>query len=85
MKLAASNKSALTLKIIGYEFPEIEGHRYDSNWLIVEVTVTHPEGSWTASDPSLLTFEVTRLADWLENINDGKKVDDTIYFTEPNI
>jgi hypothetical protein len=85
MELTALNGSAFKLEILGYQFPEIETCKWDSNWLIIQVTVAHPKGNWTASDACLLTFEMARLADWLENIGDGKEVDATLHFLEPKL
>lgn len=85
MRLEASNGMAFELDILGYEFPQIETDSWDSNWLMIEVTVTHPDGNWKASDPSLTTFEVKELAYWLENIGEEKKVKSPLDFTEPNL
>src|SRR4051794_31710684 len=40
---------------------------------------------WSSGDPSLQTWEVQRLADWLEGIADGNYEDNLEYFIEPNI
>ena len=83
MYFAASDGSSFGLKIIGYEFPHLEQEDYDSNWLNIQIEVTTPEYSWSATEPSLLTYEVARLAEWLESVDQGKPVEDEIGFIEP--
>jgi hypothetical protein len=85
MKLIGANDQAFELRILGYEFPEIEDDKYDSNWLIIEVEVNHPKGSWIARDASLLTYEVDRLGRWLENIANNQQVNPLQSFMEPNL
>lgn len=85
MKLIASTGTAFELKILGYEFPDLETELYDSNWLVIQVHVSHPRGVWTATHPCLLTYEVAQLADWLEQVGAGQKVRAQIYFIEPNL
>ena len=85
MKLVSSTGSSFELRVIGYQFPNIENERCDSNWLIIEVSVVHPDGSWTARDPSLLTSEAMRLADWLIDVASGTNQKDYCSFIEPNL
>ena len=85
MRLASSTGSSLDLRVIGYQFPEIDNKRYDSNWLIIEVSVVHPDGNWTARDPSLLTFEAAHLVDWLTDILSGTNQTEYCSFIEPNL
>jgi hypothetical protein len=73
------------LEIVGYEFPEEAEAEYDSNWLMVRLSATLLEDSWTATDPFLLTYEVAELANWLEEIARGTAAEMEIGFTEPNI
>jgi hypothetical protein len=72
------------LEIVGYEFPEAEAE-YDSNWLLIRLSATLLEDSWTATDPFLLTYEVAELANWLEEIARGTAAEMEIGFIEPNI
>ena len=85
MKLSEDENTEFELKIIGYQFPDLENEPYDSDWLNITIRVKHPRGSWTATDPSLMTDEVQDLIDWLEAIADGQTVDSDAYFTEPNL
>lgn len=85
MQLAAADGQSLSLTIEGYQFPEETTADYDSNWLVVSVMVSHPRGAWQASDAALLTYEVARLADWLDA---AAKIDELLEpeeFTEPNL
>lgn len=73
------------MKVVGYQFPHLENERYDSDWLNVRIRVKLPEVSWVATDPSLLTWELERLIEWLESIADGERVNAEESFTEPNL
>ena len=54
MKLQSKNGNSFSLEIVGYQFPEITDCDYDSNWLVIQIAVTNPDGTWTARDPSCL-------------------------------
>src|SRR5262245_17587543 len=73
------------LRIAGYQFPDDATSDYDSNWLVVEGSVRHPRGGWLFRDPSLLTYEVARLADWLEAVAAGAESQPWCGFIEPNL
>jgi hypothetical protein len=73
------------LRIAGYQFPGDATSDYDSNWLIVEGAAQHPRGDWTFRDSSLLTYEVARLADWLEAVAAGTEPEPWCGFIEPNL
>lgn len=85
MHLRASDGSAFRLAILGYEFPETEHDLHDANWLRIHIDVACPRGRWEATSPCLLTWEVTRLANWLEAADAGEAVDPEAGFTEPNL
>ena len=57
---------SVELRPVRYQFPA-RGDRYDDNWLVVEGTVTTPEGSWTFTDACLLTDEAREISDWLRS------------------
>jgi hypothetical protein len=58
---------SLTLTPVGYEFSEWSNY-YDANWLKIELRAHEPGRSWSATDPALLTDELARLCNWLENV-----------------
>ncbi len=82
MKLS-SGPVQLKLSIEGYQWPENQSCRYDSNWLIIRLDVEHPEGGWTAFDPALLTFEAKALVNWLVHAAEPGCVRLEIGFLEP--
>jgi len=47
--------------------------------------VHHPNGSWSAHDPCLLTFELVQLRNWISTISDNKAPTQHIKFIEPNL
>jgi hypothetical protein len=51
--------------VVGYQFPDNHISEYDSNWLVIEGRVSHPQADWSFRDPCLLTYEADYLADWL--------------------
>ncbi len=71
MRLSGNGKTSLHLSLEGYQFPNLLGTRFDSNWLIVRVEIHGASGSWTFVDPCLLTFEVEELAQWLRAAAEG--------------
>lgn len=85
MKLSGSGGQSFTLTLQGYQFPDGRDDPHDNNWLFVAVDVSHPKGDWRASDPSLLTWEVARLADWLESVAKGGQSSASEDFLEPTL
>jgi hypothetical protein len=86
MILRSADGSEFELRIAGYEFPEDGLGADDDDWLQVRVRVTTPCGSWEATDPSLETWDVAALADWLEDLAQGRLVRwKRLEFTEPNL
>lgn len=85
MLLRGSDGQSFQLRVLGYQFPNETTDYWDANWLYVAVSVEHPRGGWSAIDPSLLTFEVARLADWFDSLAQGGPVDAEEEFTEPNL
>lgn len=85
MKLRSSDGSEFEMAIAGHQFPVIETADEDANWLLIRTTVAHPRGRWTSQDPSLLTWEIQRLADWLEEVARGESVESEQDFIEPNL
>jgi hypothetical protein len=73
MRLTASTGYGIELRIVGYEFPDCgDGGEWDSNWLVIEGKVVHPEGEWAFHEPCLTTWEVDGLACWLRSIARGE-------------
>ena len=85
MKLQASNGNSFELRIIGYQFPDKTDCKYDANWLIIEIEVAHPDGTWRARDPSRLTTEVATLSRWLRHHNQTYNKTQDCGFIEPNL
>ncbi len=85
MLLKNGDNTEFEMKVVGYQFPHIENEEYDSNWLNIMIRVKLPQGSWTATDPSLLTWELISLTEWLEKIAEGKRVEPEKSFMEPEL
>ncbi len=82
--ILTGDKKSFELKIVSYQFPYIKNDEYDSNWLNIKIKVKGLQRAWEATDPMLLTFEVTQLVEWLEGILNNKKKD-KLEFLEPNL
>jgi hypothetical protein len=84
--LRSRDLSEFELRIIGYQFPGFSGDMFDDNWPIVVIRAAPAdERPWRSTDPSLLTWEVERLSDWLEALASGQAVEDAEDFVEPNL
>ena len=77
--------ASLRLSIVRYQFPQITTGEYDANWLIIQGHVSINDRSWTFRDPSLTTFEVRQLANWLERLERGENAGSRCDFIEPNL
>ncbi len=87
MLLKSDDEWEFQLQILGYEYPEIVDSEYDSNWLMISLRGRAPGGSWQATDPCLLTWEVVELAAWLGALADptAEAITDTLEFSEPTL
>jgi hypothetical protein len=85
MQLHGIGRQSVELHIVGYQFPDLAAVEYDSNWLRIEGYVSHPRGRWSFQDPCLLTYEVSRLANWLDALAQQDPNGDEIGFVEPNL
>ena len=83
LKTGANNSFAMTL--LGYQFPDLAHDPYDSNWLNVKIEVNQEQGNWSATDPTLLTYEIAELIDWLRAVSTGEYSERELEFLEPYI
>jgi hypothetical protein len=83
MRITGSDESSLSLTILGYQFPELKDALYDSNFLKIQIDVVAPRGSWMATDHCLLTYEVSQIADWFDEIAAGNPAPTQLGFIEP--
>jgi hypothetical protein len=80
------NGPRFELTILGYQFPAIVNDEWDSNWLTIRIHAQTDRGGWSATDPSLTTADVARLADWLEGVAERRvQESDEVDFIEPNL
>jgi hypothetical protein len=85
MLFVGRNGTQFELTVVSYQFPELADDGLDSNWLDVKIDVVSHQGSWSCTDPTLLTDEVESLASWLEAIAAAQPHDKAISFLEPNL
>lgn len=73
------------LRVLGYQFPEVESCEYDANWLMIQVNVRTLSGSWSATDPCMLTWETHWLLNWLADLESNRENSPEISFLESNL
>ena len=83
MRLAEPGGDSVRIQVIRYQFPEATDY-HDANWLMIRTEATDSFGSWTSEDPSLATFELSRLAAWLEALSLGGDAASELEFMERN-
>ncbi|MFI1004164.1 hypothetical protein ACIP10_32800 [Streptomyces galbus] len=71
--------SGVDLRPVRYQFATASGDAFDDNWLVVDGTVTTPEGTWSFTDPCLLVDEAREVSAWLRAVAAG-----TVAVTEPD-
>jgi hypothetical protein len=76
--LLSDHATSVELGPLRYEFPVVRGDVHDDNWLVITGAVTTPEGSWSFTDPCLLTGEAREVAAWLRGVAAG-----TVAVSEP--
>jgi len=70
-RLTGPSGSMLELRLLSYEFPHLDD-KWDANWLIIQMTVVDGSRQWSATEPALLTWEVSRLVKWLRQLADAE-------------
>jgi hypothetical protein len=76
---------SLRVGVDRYQFPDIVDDDWDSNWLVVYGEADLDGRAWSFRDPCLTTFEVVRLADWLDHVVARQAAQSICGFTEPNL
>jgi len=74
---------SLSIGVAGYQFPEIANDEWDSNWLMITGDAVLDGRSWNFCDPCMTTFEMQRLAEWLDQVAAGAAGRAFCGFTEP--
>ena len=85
MLLKGQDGSEFAAIVVGYEFPHIEHHKWDSNWLMIAMRVQSPLGAGRCVDPCLTTWDVDRLIAWLEAQAQASPTEADICFLKPNL
>lgn len=86
MKIDGINSQTVELRIVNYQFPYTLDRDYDGNWLNIYLSVDSQLGKWQITDPSLLTWEVEELVDWLLTLSNNLEPNYRhLEFIEPNL
>lgn len=78
-----SGKNAFRLAITGYQIPEVGDEPFDVNWLVVWMEIDSGQEKLTLKDSCLTTFEVEKLANWLEQAQTGSEEEAACTFQQP--
>ena len=80
------DSQTVELKISNYQFPDNQDGDWDGNWLNIFLKVDSKAGKWQTTDPSLTTWEVQEIIDWLGKLSkDCEPEYRLMTFTEPNL
>jgi hypothetical protein len=85
LKITSPSGDEFQMVIVRYQFPDVHEDRWDSNWLIVNGSVSAGGEKWRFTDPCVTTFELADLADWLDELADDGSQPSAFEFTEPNL
>jgi hypothetical protein len=79
----ADRNSRFELSVAGYEFPAGGGD--SANWLRMRMSASFGSEHWSVVDPCLETWDLLWLADWVDAIAAGRRVDSEVTFIDPNL
>jgi len=85
LELNGGGGDRFALDLVGYQFPNSYDNEWDANWLQIAIQAAVGGRAWRRVDPSLLTTDVSYLADWLDAVAAGPAEHRVIDFTEPNL
>lgn len=85
MTFKGIDNQSVEFRITNYEFPKITDCEYDSNWLLIYLNVKSKCGNWKTTDSSLLTSDVKRIIEWLNDLSNNKTTETNLSFLEPNL
>ncbi len=77
--LLSDHANSVELRPLRYQFATAGSNPYDDNWLVIGGTVTTPDGSWSFTDPALLTHEARQVTAWMRAVAAG-----TVAVTQPD-
>ncbi|MFD5000961.1 WapI family immunity protein [Streptomyces buecherae] len=69
--LLGDQANGVELRPLRYQFSTVRGDAYDDNWLVIGGEARTPEGTWSFTDPCLLTDEARRVSAWLRAVAAG--------------
>jgi hypothetical protein len=82
MVLSREDGTTLRLTAYAYQFPQSIESEWD-DWLQLLLEARTPEIRWRNSAPCMLTWELTGLADWFEQLLAGRQPPRSRSFVEP--
>ncbi|PZQ90600.1 MAG: hypothetical protein DI534_05185 [Leifsonia xyli] len=67
----ATSERFVRLEPVRYEFPDLVGVEYDSDWLVIRGRARSDDGEWSFEDPSLLVDEALSFGEWMRSAARG--------------
>jgi hypothetical protein len=87
--LGDSRRESLSIRVVGYQFPEAEDPRQRFSWHMVEGEAQCPEGRWTFRYAALTCDESPLVSAWLREAGAAFETRGShpvpLTFTEPNL
>jgi hypothetical protein len=83
VRLIGFDGNGVTLRVIGYQFPDAESRVQRTSWLRIEGDATCAEGTWTFRYPALTPPDAVELSAWLRSAAAGAVP--ALAFIEPNL
>jgi len=84
MRLSATDGDYVDLQVSRYQFAEAD-NEWDADWLQIRLDASREGRTWTTTDPMLLTWEVKKLAEWLDEGAVMPEASSELGFLEPNL
>ncbi|MET9425926.1 hypothetical protein ABZY06_35500 [Streptomyces sp. NPDC006540] len=63
----SDHANSVEFRPLSYQFAAAQGNCYDDSRLVIGGTVTTPCGSWSCTDPALLTHEARQVTAWMRS------------------
>jgi hypothetical protein len=67
LNLSSSDGTSVILRPVAYEFPDSHD-AVECDWLVIEVSATTTDGTWSSRDACLTTRDAPGIAEWLRGV-----------------
>lgn len=85
MRLQGIDGARFELSVLAFQHPRGASNEIDANRLQVRVALATDDGAWIEIVPCLVTWELERLAEWMEALAAHRATDAEQRFLEPDL